>query len=204
MNLAGRRMFGERFDLGDDLHGQLDGLLFREAMVRLGIDDHAQHHDGFIDSYSRKLQADLAASGEQIRIMPGVVDLILELDERDDIAQGVVTGNYRRAAELKLQSIGFDPMVFTTGAFGEEADDRPGLVNLAIERFEARLGRQFPRQQVIVIGDTPRDIECAKANGCCSFAVATGHHSVEDLRSLGADYVVQDLEDSGVLRGLLG
>jgi phosphoglycolate phosphatase-like HAD superfamily hydrolase len=85
------------------------------------------------------------------------------------------------------------------GAFGDDAPTRPGLVRLALERSPSRVDPA----DAIVIGDTPRDVECARANGCACLAVATGGHSREQLQEAGAERVVTDLGDPAPLLELL-
>src|SRR4029079_15724715 len=89
---------------------------------------------------------------------------------------GLVTGNYARAVPLKLRAVGIDPAQFVVGAFGDDAPTRPELVRLAIDRWRARGAHPDPAR-VVVIGDTPRDVDCARKNGCRSVAVATGWHA---------------------------
>jgi phosphoglycolate phosphatase-like HAD superfamily hydrolase len=84
--------------------------------------------------------------------------------------------------------------LFLAGAFGHAAPTRPELVGLAIERWRARGARPDP-DRVVVIGDTPRDVDCARKNGCRSVAVATGWHTASALEAAGADVVLRDLTE---------
>jgi phosphoglycolate phosphatase len=131
-----------------------------------------------------------------------VGSLLALLAERADVTLGLVTGNYRQAAPLKISAAGLSPGSFSLGAFGDEAPTRPELVALALGRWSERGARPDP-DRVIVIGDTPRDVACAHANGCRCLAVATGWHSAETLRVAGADAVVPDLSDPSMLLGML-
>ena len=116
------------------------------------------------------------------------------------VIQGLITVRARRAAQPSLR---FDPTWFEIGAFGDEGRTRPDLVALALRRCHQQFAWSPDPQSVIVIGDTPLDIACAHAQGCVAFAVATGHHGVDELRTAGADVVVKDLSDPGPLFELL-
>jgi phosphoglycolate phosphatase-like HAD superfamily hydrolase len=127
--------------------------------------------------------------------MPGVADTLAILRSRPDLTLGLLTGNYTRAIPIKLGAIGVNPAWFEITAFGDEGESRAALVAVAIGKYAARSGAPVDPRRVIVIGDTPRDVDCARANGCISFAVATGKFDVEALRAAGADVVVPDLSD---------
>ena len=88
-------------------------------------------------------------------------------------------------------------------AFGDEAPTRPDLVGLALRRYEELMRHPAQPRCVVVIGDTPRDVECAHAHGCVAFAVATGDFTVEQLRATGAEHVVPDLFDPAPLLAIL-
>jgi phosphoglycolate phosphatase-like HAD superfamily hydrolase len=100
---------------------------------------------------------------------------------------------------LKLGAVGLNPDWFEIHALGDEAPSRPDLAALALRRYERRFGAAIDPGAVVVIGDTPRDVHCAKAHGCVAFGVATGRYTVDDLRREGADVVVEDLADASPL-----
>ncbi len=122
--------------------------------------------------------------------MPGFPALLDVLSGQPGVRIGLVTGNYSRAAQLKLAHYGIDGY-FSGGGFGEESEDRAVIVRRAVER----LGKGLPRAEAVVIGDTPHDISSAKANGAIAVGVATGTNSVEELRESGADVVFEDFSD---------
>ena len=88
---------------------------------------------------------------------------------------------------------------FRCGAFGDGAADRNGLVPKALARVAACGGPAFASSDAVVIGDTPLDVACAKAGGARLIAVATGYHSVDELRAAGADVVFEDLRETGAV-----
>jgi phosphoglycolate phosphatase-like HAD superfamily hydrolase len=127
--------------------------------------------------------------------MPGVRELLDALAPREDVYLALLTGNYEAGARLKLEY--FDLWkYFPCGAFGDDAPHRNVLVPKALATVAARGGPDFAAADAIVIGDTPLDIGCAAHVGARSLAVATGSHSVEELRAAGADDVLQDLADT--------
>jgi phosphoglycolate phosphatase-like HAD superfamily hydrolase len=127
--------------------------------------------------------------------MPGVRALLDALIDRPDAYLALLTGNYETGAQLKLEH--FDLWrYFRCGAFGDGAADRNGLVPKALARVAACGGPAFASSDAVVIGDTPLDVACAKAGGARLIAVATGNHSVDELRAAGADVVFEDLSDT--------
>lgn len=193
MERAGRRVLGPSFTLeGIDFGGALDPWIFRQAAQRLGHEDPSPLHPTFRDEYLVELARALDADERRPVLLPGVVAALAAFRDDPTTTLGLVTGNYARAVPLKLRAAGIDPEQFVVGAFGDDAPTRPDLVRLAMEQWRARGADPDPRR-VVVIGDTPRDVDCAKRNGCRSVAVATGWHTVEQLEAGGADLVLRDL-----------
>jgi phosphoglycolate phosphatase-like HAD superfamily hydrolase len=208
MARAGRKLYGDSFRWeGVRASGRLDPVIFEDALARNGLVAGDDMHRLFHDTYLSELEAELSLVGKAARTMPGIREAIAALLERSvsrkDVVQGLVTGNYARAAPLKLRACGLDPAWFEINAFGDEGKTRPDLVALAMNRCAERFGRAPDPRDVIVIGDTPLDVDCAHAHGCVAFAVATGMHDIDELRATGADVVVQDLSDPTPLFALL-
>lgn len=132
------------------------------------------------------------------RVLPGVEALLVAL-ARAGIPTGIVSGALEGAAHVKLARGGLNRYL-TFGAFGSDTADRRELTRLAIERGSALLGHQPDPARVLVVGDTPRDVDAAHAAGAVAVAVATGHYSTEELDDAGADVVLPDL--AGGLPGL--
>lgn len=204
MARAARELFGERFTWdGIEPSGGLDPLLFSEAVTRSRLELDEMAHSRFQEKYIQILEVELRQSRAGIRVLPGVRDLLGALRSRPDVCLGLLTGNYPRGAALKLEAAGIDPRWFSIGVFGDEGPTRAALVSVALERFEAAHGGSIARERVIVIGDTPRDVEAALANGCRVLAVATGKYGVEALLAAGATEAVADLSDPAPLMALL-
>lgn len=153
--------------------------------------------DAACEAYARLCPADLSDT-----VAPGVPELLAELDARDDITLALVTGNLEPIARLKLARAGIGRFfVPGQGGFGSDDEDRTQLPAVARERAADGSRVPFPRERTIVIGDTPLDVLCARADGVRCIGVTTGPHGPEELE--GADAVVADARGVGdVLRQL--
>jgi phosphoglycolate phosphatase len=129
--------------------------------------------------YDRRCPADLRE-----RVAPGVPEVLETLAARDDVQLALVTGNYECVARRKLDAAGLGTYFARgTGAYGSDSEDRSDLPAIA----RARSG-DAPATSTVVIGDTPRDIACARADGCHVIAISTGPFRASDLH--GADVVI--------------
>ncbi|MEJ2187536.1 MAG: haloacid dehalogenase-like hydrolase, partial [Gemmatimonadota bacterium] len=179
----------------------------RALLRAAGLDDSAI--DGRFDSlwsvYLRELAAELSQASHRTRVLPGVVAPLDELARRrDDVVLGLLTGNIEEGARLKLASCGLGGR-FALGAFGSDDEVRDRLGPVAVERARDLLGITFQGADIVVVGDTPRDVQCARPVGARAVAVATGRHTVAELAEAGADAVLQDFSDiSRALASLLG
>lgn len=168
--------------------------------VVAGIFDHfgracgPRETEAFFATYLRRLEWNLAHGGFPGKVLPGVSDLLDELAGLPGIAVGLLTGNIAGGAAAKMRHFGLDRH-FGFGAYGCDHADRNLLGPVALERAARHAGRAFLPEETVVIGDTPKDIACARALGAPCVAVATGRFTVEDLRSAGADRVVATLEE---------
>ena len=132
---------------------------------------------------------------ENLELMPGILELLSNLKKTDGITLGLLTGNFKGCGYMKLKVYGIDE-TFPIGAFGDEYDDRNLLPPLAINRAnEYKKAQLFSIANTIIIGDTPRDILCGKANNIPVICVATGNFSISDLSPFEPDYLLKDLSD---------
>jgi phosphoglycolate phosphatase-like HAD superfamily hydrolase len=123
-------------------------------------------------------------------------------------AYGLCTGNVAEGARLKLARGGLDRWFAwgpdAIGGFAEDGEARERVVEAALRRASARLGRAISPREALVVGDTPRDVAAAHAVGCVALAVATGNFRVDELAATGADHVATDLADACALGLILG
>jgi phosphoglycolate phosphatase-like HAD superfamily hydrolase len=127
------------------------------------------------------------------RVLHGVKELLPRLSEQGFLL-GITTGGLEAAAHIKLSRAGLNRF-FSFGGYGSDAEDRTELTRRAIERGAAIFGRPLDPRHVMVVGDTPLDIEAAHGAGAIAVGVASGHYSVDQLQKARADYVVASLVD---------
>lgn len=140
--------------------------------------------------YAERLERGL--DRERMRLLPGVLEVLEDLSRREDMALGLLTGNWEPGARTKLSRFDLNRF-FDFGAFGCDGVNRSDLPPVALDRAERRLGRRFRPAETLIVGDTLHDVACARAHGIPVLAVATGRTPAETLRDGGADRVVADL-----------
>ena len=183
--------------------GRTDGFLLEEAARRARLDLTPELRAVIEARYYERLAVEIEKPGEGRKaVMPGVRPLLEALGGRPDVVLALLTGNFRRSARIKLEYFDlWSPFRF--GAFADDATDRNALVPVALAR--AREAGHAPHaDRVIVIGDTPLDVECARAGGVRALGVATGSHSADDLREAGAYAVFADLSETARVLEALG
>lgn len=127
-------------------------------------------------------------------VLPGIVDILTTVAARDDVHQGLLTGNLERGAATKLGH--FDLWrFFGFGAFADDSPNRNDLGPHALRRATAHTGHTYDPNDVWIIGDTPHDIACGKVIGARTLAVATGHHPREELAAHDPDALLDTLAD---------
>jgi phosphoglycolate phosphatase-like HAD superfamily hydrolase len=134
-----------------------------------------------MDCYLGHLRRRLAHDDFPGLVLPGIPSLLQALIAEGSADIGLLTGNVRQGAEMKLARFDLHPH-FVDGAFGDDAEDRNLLGPVAMRRMSDATGRSYAVEDVIVIGDTPKDIACAHAIGARCLAVGTGHFEAEALR----------------------
>lgn len=171
--------------------GRTDLSLVRELFQLAGIPHTRANVDRFFNRYLEWLPRLLVQSNGSA--LDGAVRFIHSLrGEAKPPILGLLTGNIRRGAELKLKHFGLWEY-FQVGAFGDEYEDRNRIAALALDRVREMLGAHVPAEQIVVVGDTPHDVACARAIGARSLAVATGGASKTVLAGAGPDWLFDDL-----------
>jgi phosphoglycolate phosphatase-like HAD superfamily hydrolase len=137
------------------------------------------------------------------RILPGVLPLLESLDATDHAVLGLLTGNLERGARIKLEAFGLNRF-FETGGFSTDRHDRRAIARTAAARVAALHGIEIASERTVVIGDTALDVDCARANGFRSIAVATGGASPEEIATWPCDAHFDDLTDLESVRRAIG
>jgi phosphoglycolate phosphatase len=132
-------------------------------------------------------------NGHRVEPCPGALEVVQTLRDDGDTVLGLLTGNVSTTAPIKLRAAGFDPDWFAVGAYGSEALDRNDLPPLALARAIAHSGQPLTPEDVVIIGDTPADVDCARALGAAAVAVLTGFSTAEALRAANPDHLLDDL-----------
>ena len=176
-----------------DFRGKTDPRILHDLMSAAGftaadIDARAVR---FFGTYVTAL-TEIIGDGARVQVLPGIPALVRALAERDDAMVGLLTGNVEDGARVKLSPTGLWPY-FRFGAFGSDHSDRRALPGIACLRAKALASREFPFDRVTIIGDTPLDVDCARACGARAVAVATGFYNYEDLEMCEPDLLFNDL-----------
>ena len=183
--------------------GRTDWIILSDALERMGRDLDAQLFAALRDRYVTHLREEIQVPGHGVKaVMPGIQALLDDLQARDGVYLGLLTGNFEAGARIKLEY--FDLWrYFQCGAFGDDAADRNALVPFAVSRARECGVPDLAPHDILVVGDTPHDIACARAVGATPVAVATGMFTTEQLRDSGADIVFRDLSDTAAFTSLL-
>jgi phosphoglycolate phosphatase-like HAD superfamily hydrolase len=205
MNRACEELVGHPHALeGIPVAGRTDRIILSDVVARAGhsLDDGLleQLRDRYIDNLRVEIEKpgkvqsfeSLGARGGVKAVMPGIRELLDILEQREDVFLGLLTGNFEAGARIKLEH--FDLWrYFPCGAFGDDAADRNELVPFAIERARRCGLPDIAAANILVVGDTPHDVACARAAGAIPVGVATGGFTSAQLRESGADVVFENL-----------
>jgi phosphoglycolate phosphatase len=192
-NAAFEQLYGVPADIGahtsaGETDPQVAGETFRGVLGREPTRDEL---DKLYARYLLHLAEDIWTS-EQYRILPGVETVLTRLGEAG-VMLGLVSGAMEGAARTKLMPANLNRF-FLFGAYGSDSPNRAELTTLAVEKAR-RLRGELDPARVFVVGDTPRDLDAAKAAGVVSVGVATGNYSVDELQSAGGQHVLASFED---------
>lgn len=172
-----------------------------EAHDQEHTEEHVERFFAALTAVAGQARPSLPGLG---RACPGAAEILAALDQRG-VVQSLVTGNLAEVASYKLEAFGLDRHVdFAIGGYGSLSEHRHDLVAAAIELASAKHGVEFPASSVIVIGDTPFDVQAGLHHGTIAVGVATGRHTMAQLTESGAHVVLPNLADTpAVLKALL-
>jgi len=177
---------------GINFAGNTDTGIAREVLLAAGMEPSRENIMSLLDAYLGLLADRIHL--HQGSLLPGIIPLLDRMREDPGCILALLTGNLAKGAEVKLSHYG----VWHYFGFGAYADDhhvRNELGPVAQTRALQEHGEEFTPDRIYVIGDTPRDIECGKAFGAVTVAVATGHYSREELASHTPDFLFDDFSD---------
>jgi phosphoglycolate phosphatase len=182
---------------GLDFGGRLDPEI--ASLLVTAVDGRPEHIADVLSHFELLVADRQDALREHIRPLPGVAELVAELAAAG-VVQTVVTGNLESVGRLKLDAAGLVPPIdLDLGGFGASAVNRAAVAEFALDRL-AGAGWRGTADTCWIVGDTPRDLACARALGLRCALVATGRHTVESLSALGADLVLDGLAEAAELR----
>lgn len=189
--------FEEIFSVSDafkgiNMAGKTDIQIMKEGLKKYGLHGEDRNISLLTDRYISHLRREIETPRKHLK--PRIKESLELLGRMDDIFLGLLTGNIEAGARIKLASFGLNSY-FPFGAFGDDDEDRNKLLSVAVERFRSFRRREVQYKDCIVIGDTPRDVECAKIYGAYAIAVATGPYLYDSLVASGADMVLRDMSE---------
>lgn len=199
----GRRALDRAFQLRYGWEGATNGVSFlgatdpgimADVFARFGrgAQEARAEQEALFALYARLLAEEAALTGARCRALPGVVPLLEHLVARPEHVVGLLTGNVREGARVKLEVTRLQGY-FRLGAYGEDAETREALLPVARARAREAGWAGTDPARIVVIGDTPRDVAVARAHGARAVAVATGWTSTEELAACRPDALLPDL-----------
>jgi phosphoglycolate phosphatase len=187
-----------------DFAGKTDLAIYREALECEGITPaQIRERLPLVEAATVEILNHLSSNGRVFQLCPGVGELLEALSTDSRFLASLLTGNVEKLAEAKLRAAGIWQYFKGRGAFGSDDEERDHLPAIAAERISSHLGYTLAGNRFIVIGDTPRDISCARHFGARVVAVASGTHSVEQLKAYSPDALLEDLSDTKSVQSLL-
>lgn len=172
--------------------GRTDKAITTDLFNFHGIELSTENWTRFLDCYLTQLPISL--SRQQGLVLPGIIEILEHLGSVEDVTLGLLTGNLKIAADVKLNHFAIGHH-FLFGGFGDDHPNRDDVARLAWEAAGAHLGQELSHETVWVIGDTPADIKCGRAIGAKTVAVATGIYSSDQLEPHQPDFLFEDFSD---------
>jgi phosphoglycolate phosphatase len=176
--------------------GRTDRAIIRDLLRHHGVAETPDNFQRLVNGYLRRLPERLRQLNG--RVLPGIAALLRELQDRSNVSVGLLTGNLRAGAKVKLGHFDLHEH-FVFGGFGDEHFERDDVAREALRSVHQHVGPHCLPERVWVIGDTPLDVQCARAIGARAVAVATGSHTLDELQACGPDLLFADLSDAAPL-----
>jgi phosphoglycolate phosphatase len=193
MNRALHDVFETEGDIyAVDYAGRTDCWIFKALMKHYQYGDHEEKVHEFMEAYLKALEDELPKRAGHV--LEGVLHLLEWVSGEPHLHQGLLTGNLSHGAKLKLSHYDIWHF-FEFGAFADDSEIRDELGPVAIERATNVTGSGFAPDDIYVIGDTPHDIQCGRAIGAQTIAVATGKFGLGELRTHQPDYAFANFKN---------
>jgi phosphoglycolate phosphatase len=175
--------------------GMTDPQCVTEIMRLAGVREDVirERRDECLRRYVDHLAVEMQ-NRDGARLFPGVRELLERLNKLDSVLVGLLTGNILRGAQLKLRRWNLESY-FRFGAFGDDHEDRSVLAQIALDKARALVGKPIAGSETTVVGDTPRDVTCARAIGARVVIVATGQVDRSELSASGPDVLLDSFEN---------
>ena len=200
LNRAFEALYGSPNIMGDILlAGQTDDKIMKNAYAAAGMNFSYQELSRFKKVYFDIIAEEMQKDGHDRALMPGIAELLPELERRPDTFLGLLTGNWEKSGRIKIDYFGLNSF-FPFGAFADDSPERADLVPIGMRRFTDKYGLELEPKDVFVIGDTPADVYCTKPHSVVSVAVAAAFHSLEELAACEPDILLQDFSDVNALK----
>ena len=189
-------VYGQAGDIdGHSFSGKTDPQIVTELMLGAGLP--SERILGLLpdlkEVYLGRMRDQLTA--DDMTLLPEVVPVLSRLEQVADVTLGLLTGDWEGGARSKLACFDLNRF-FQFGAFGDDRADRTELPPVALERAMQDRGSPFSPQETLIIGDSSRDVACARAHGIRAAAVATGYTPLDRLEAAGADWVLTELGEA--------
>jgi phosphoglycolate phosphatase len=196
-----RDLFGRDPDGVAPMGGRTERAIILDTLSAAGVSDPAGHVDAFVAELTRRAPEMRATFAVRGHALPGAAAALAAVAAlRPAVVQSVLTGNVPAMARAKLAAFGLDGHLdLDVGAYGDHHEVRAELVHLARRLAGAAYGRDFGGQATVLVGDTPLDVEAARATGARVVGVATGGPTAAELAAAGADVVLPDLTDTAAV-----
>lgn len=199
-------VFGTTGPIGEySFAGRTDPQIARELLGAEGWSRDAvdERLPAFWRIYVANLEREI--TGVTVTPLPGIPALLDRIERfGGEVTLGLLTGNVEAGARLKVEAAGLAFDRFAVGAYGSDHADRPELPAIAVRRARERTGIGYRGKEIVIIGDTPYDIQCGESLGVRTVAVATGSHPAAELAEHGPDHLFDDLADVDAVWSALG
>jgi phosphoglycolate phosphatase len=187
-----------------EITGKTEPAILAETLKLHDMEPSDDYQAKYTEALARQYEQHADELRQRGRALPGAREALAAMAEQPGAIPTVLTGNLRAVAATKLRVFELDGFLdLDVGAYGDDEAERPKLVAVAQQRAGAKYSAEFSRDNTVILGDSPSDVETGLKGGARVVGVASGKSSVEELRGAGAAWVLEDLSHSPELSRLL-